>query len=215
MRDAGRIFAGSCVVYLGVAAASACGSAPRSSSSSYGPSTSGGSAPNQGGAPTSIDGGASMGGLMDPVPSARADEPQDGSRLVVRWLTSADGARLPAGFYDMLRQEECSPTIAGDGKLRCMPNAAAARTEYFARGCVTQLYMTGCDQPTARYAADTNECFSRQWRLTIREHTGPVYQGTPDACEVVDPPSGARFYTLGPEVTSSDFAALDVRMGAP
>jgi hypothetical protein len=100
-----KLFAGSCVVYVVMAACSAYsgqpGDAPASSS----------------GDPPPI---ASTG---DPVPNALAEGFKSGSRLKLRFWEGSDGSRQFIDFFDTQLQTPCfvGGNKTSDGKTRCLP----------------------------------------------------------------------------------------------
>jgi len=49
------------------------------------------------------------------------DELTGGTRLKVRSLVAADGARQQSEFWDSARNETCIFNTASDGKMRCLP----------------------------------------------------------------------------------------------
>lgn|SRR5574337_1268750 len=77
--------------------------------------------------------------------SSSDGQPKNGSRLRVRVWKGDDGTLQPAGFFDTTRNEDCSPSLADDGKTRCLPtsayvNRSANQFFYFAdASCSTYL----------------------------------------------------------------------------
>lgn len=63
------------------------------------------------------------------------------ARTTVTEYSTVDGATRTqtsfVGWFDSMRNEPCSPTLASDGKTRCLPAAAAPLTGYFVDAACT------------------------------------------------------------------------------
>lgn len=65
-----------------------------------------------------------VGDMMDPVPDADAAPATSGKRLRARYYVGEDGSRQFVGWHDKERNEDCSFSVAEDGKTRCLPPSA-------------------------------------------------------------------------------------------
>lgn len=105
-------------------------------------------------------------GTSPPTGESGEDEPSEwtsGSRIKARvTVTStktADGAmrseKYFGGWYDAMRDEVCSPSIAADGKTRCLPQASRTSTNYFADAACTvpAVMVYDCSAAAPKYLA--------------------------------------------------------------
>jgi hypothetical protein len=136
------------------------------------------------------------------------DATQSGTRIQRRMTTSADGARQPRSWYDAQLGVECGFSIAGDGKLRCMPTDLASVDEFRAD--------IGCKQPLAwgtrdgfKYAYGVQENANCATTPPTYYQLGALYSGTVylasgTSCSKYDsPPAG--LYTLGSAIPVTTF----------
>ncbi len=142
-----------------------------------------------------------------------------GSRIKARVVSSADGAKSFAGFYDTQLGTMCSFNHAADDTLRCLPPLVAYIGSYYSdSGCATPLaYATGC-APTYAYKTEAAvTCVDTGYSLgNTRYHvysigaaySGTVYAGSPGSCNTTTP--SYPVYTIGSEVAASTFAAGSV-----
>jgi len=142
-----------------------------------------------------------------------------GSRIKARTISSADGAKAFAGFYDSQLSVACSFVRAADDALRCLPTTVGYMGSYFAdSGCATPLaYSAGCT-PTHAYLMETaTTCIDVGYNSSnTRYHvyaigalfTGQAWAGKPGTCTMTTP--GYPLYSVGSEVPASNFAAGSV-----
>lgn len=172
--EVAKLFAGSCFIYVVVAACSAY--------SGDEPPTGGLSAPSRD--------GSNADSLLDPVPNALAEGHKSGSRLKLRFYEGSDGSRQFIDFYDSELKTRCSvaanPTTT-DNKIRCLPPVLGTML-YSDDKCATPVAYAAAksgEQPTVasvRVIAQNREA---------REHyalggltnppAGTIYQGGQDA----------------------------------
>jgi hypothetical protein len=176
--------------------------------------TGGGGTGGSGGGGTGGSGGGS-GGTPDYV---------SGSRIKSRVLSSPDGAKAFAGFYDSTLAMPCSFNHAADDTLRCLPTNIAYVASYFSdSGCGTPLAYTttgGCAPAYAQKAETGNSCvdigyYSTAARQRIYSVAGAygaamVWVGSPGSCSMTATPTTLTLYNLGSEVAASTFASGSV-----
>lgn len=134
---------------------------------------------------------------------------QSGTRLKMRTLVTADGARAFLGWRDTQLNLDCGFSVAGDGRTRCLPSGNASYSGYFADSACTQplaqaSVAAGC-VPTLAWRMDPNSC---QYLLRVyaigAEFTGPtVYVGA--ACTSTAAAPYGRFFSVGAEVPPSTY----------
>ena len=180
-----------------------------------------------GGPDVSASGGVDVSRVLDvltnPVPDARADSTQSGSRLKAIYYLGADGSKytLPNQWYDSQRSENCSFRTAADGNLRCLPYSGAAVGNYFAdAGCTQQLVSSlagsGCAVPNTATTSPTNTAVSCQLSGYVVYQvgslfTGAAYSGTPSSCSKAVVPSYYALYSLGAQIPASSFVAATLQ----
>jgi hypothetical protein len=197
-RDIYKMLAGGCVVYVALAACNAAehGGKPSGSTGSKG------------------EGG---GGLVDPVPSAKAD-PVNGSRLKAKYRTGDDGSKeyLSGIWYDSERQEDCVFETGADGKQRCMPPSQTTPT-IFADAACKQPIAVGASECPPKYAvmAEQQTCGSALlhiYSIGMPMTPAKVYVSVGGTCFDAGPPDpGATYYQVGAEVPASSFVASAVQ----
>lgn len=107
----------------------------------------------------SVDGSGSGSGSGSNPPAVT-----DGTRIKARTstttTTSSDGASYSlsgfSGWYDSMRGEPCSPSIAADGVERCLPSMAGVYGSYFADSNCTiagALVAASSCTPAPKYVA--------------------------------------------------------------
>ena len=163
----------------------------------------GGGGTNGGGS----DGGATGGGTA-------LDLYQSGSRLKLKVLTTADGAKAFQGWYDTQLGLDCQFVTASDGQLRCLPIGTAYVGSFYADGnCTTRLaYATcaGATPPAYAYAtaAAGSSCAAAYHVYAVAgAYSGTVWAGSPGACTMTTPPPGYSLFTVGGEAAASSFVA--------
>lgn len=159
--------------------------------------------------------------LVNPVPVAKADSVQSGSRLKAVYWVGADGSKQPFlnQWYDSQRRENCSFTILSDGNYHCRPASPAFVLGYFAdAGCTQQLAQAssapGCTAPTTAVVSPASaSCPTKGERVyqVGAVFTGTVYSGTPSSCTKSTTPSGYALYNVGAEIPASSFVSATVQ----
>lgn len=95
----------------------------------------------------------------DAFASAREQNRDMPSRLVVREWVTEDGAHQALGWYDTLRKEPCAFTLSEDDTTRCVPAADGYGDYYADAACTDPVVDIGgranCKAPPLRYAGQT------------------------------------------------------------
>lgn len=181
----------------------------------------------QGGVPESSGGQDSTPVPEEPDPGPTTDPPQlggdfvSGSRLKVRFLTSADGARQPVGWYDAQLGEPCTPVKASDGKTRCLPlngSAVYGGVYYADADCREPVFFQStagaCD---ASYGYTTTqvscgggyEMYQYEIYQLMPFQPSQLYSGGVGSCtQLGSIPQGYKFYR-GTRIQPSAFAELN------
>ena len=123
---------------------------------------------------------------------------------------AGDAAAAEAGFFDDQRKLACSPLVAADGVLRCLPRSEGEVSLFGDPDCRAPLVSgrLGCAAPTVVAQGVPGTCPAR-----VRVHRvgaasfGPVFAREATRCVPVPFPQQALF-RLGPEIPPADFAAL-------
>lgn len=109
--EVARLFAGSCFIYVVVAACGAYSEEDKATSSSGGSSS--------GNASSTSSSGTT---ITDPIGNALAEGHKSGTRLKLRFYEGSDGSRQFIDFYDSELKTTCTvPVTTADGKTRCVP----------------------------------------------------------------------------------------------
>lgn len=114
--------------------------------------------------------------------SLKSGDPVGSLRLKRSRSTTSGGWVTGGGFYDSVRSEACSFTIAKDGKLHCMPTGPQPVGYYFADDqCSVPLYRVyeQCGAVVPKYGRDVDRttCPARHSLFVMgARHTGPVYE---------------------------------------
>jgi len=156
--------------------------------------------------------------LTDPVPPASA-EPAAGSRLRPRYRLGDDGAKefLAGAWFDSQRNEDCTFTLASDGKTRCMPPGTEFR--YYADASCTQamvLLQNACAPP--RYGITNSDAAcgldpSSVHVYAIGAATSPpmIYGKSGASCFAIGPSTpDYQYFIVGAEIPASSFVAASV-----
>jgi hypothetical protein len=171
--------------------------------------------------------GASYGDGGAAVSSVGGRAPKNGTRLKIRMttstITSADGAELSttsgAGWFDTFRSEACEPTLAGDGKTRCLPKATGvvAFDDINCQHPVTIVSRAPCDD-RPKYAMENvppiaATCSSGITLYAVGQDMGPggeqVFVKNGFDCVAVPRGEGNDVYALA-KVADADFAEMTV-----
>lgn len=221
LRDVGLCLLGGSILYVSMAA---CAGRPSGSSGTRGTTSGGGSggvAVHNGGAGgTTGSGGVIDSGigdaLTDPVSSANAEP---GSRLKRKFRDAEDGARefLTGVWWDSQRQEDCSFTLAADGKMRCLPPGNEFR--YFADAqCNTPMVMMqgACSPPKYGTSATEAACGLDAPSTHVFAIGGPtspamIYGKSGSACFAIGPTTPDwQYFSVGAEIPANSFVAATV-----
>ena len=145
-----------------------------------------------------------------------------GTRIKARVLSSTDGAKAFAGFYDSMLAMPCSFGHAADDSVRCLPTNVAYTTLWADSGCTIPLAYTvpGCSVTYAQKTETTNSCvdvgyYSVSTRTRIFSVAAPytgamIWTGVPGSCNMTTTPAAYSLFTVGAEVPASNFAAGSV-----
>jgi hypothetical protein len=228
-----KLVFGSVVVYVVMAA---CASGGPGSPNGFGPDASGssggtgqdGSGSSGGGTgPNDSSGAGILDALTDPVPEAKADTNQSGSRLKAKYYVGSDGSKTFFGMHDSMLNVDCYFQPATDGTTRCLPSypaGALISTFFYDSGCAVPLAYVpkGCSPATYASQSQTGSggCATapsiRMFKLGTA-YAGPLYTGSATNCSA-QPDAGADslrssydISSLGPEVAPSTFVAATVQ----
>jgi hypothetical protein len=146
---------------------------------------------------------------------ASAADPKSGSRIEMRVdvLDGDDGSRHPGVAYafDTKRGERCSPGVAADGKVRCLPAATTALTYFADSRCERPVLAVTCEKPKyMSIQAEPAACAGGAKIFAVGDaYAGDLYTGSPSSCELARALSGAAVYVpLGSEIAASEFVLL-------
>jgi hypothetical protein len=162
--------------------------------------------------PTSLVAMTKLGPGQTPTPSA-TDIYQDGTRLRLQVLSTADGATSPwPEFLDQQLATECSFSVAGDGQQRCMPADTTIASDRYADTACTQPVL---DIPASSIAPhyankrDARGCATSSYYRVSSAHSGTTYQNTTSTCVAAPVDPTHVYYTLAP-VAASAFESATV-----
>jgi hypothetical protein len=174
-------------------------------------------------APSEGSVGRILDALTDPVPAAKADPYQSGTRLKARYYAGSDGSKVLNGIYDSQLMATCFYAATADGTTRCFPSglssASLGSSFYSDSGCSQELAVTsasGCAVPqyaTAGVLAAGSCPAQYVYHLypIAGAYTGAIYSGTPTSCNAISPMTlstsyaSYAFYTVGAEVSPSQW----------
>lgn len=146
-----------------------------------------------------------------------------GTRLSVaqQRFDGADGSSYAAprvGFRDAQLGIDCSPQLASDGKLRCLPVDSIYASGYFGdSGCTQPLAEqsgpSSCAAPTFAllYVAQTCGGGYRVFPVGAQYTNANVWVGSPAACAQAPRPPAYTLYSLGVEEAAASFVAFTAR----
>jgi hypothetical protein len=221
VREVSRALVSGTVVYLVMASCSPSTGGPNVANSSDagvghgGANGAGAAMATGGGGPSILD--AAVNRITNPVPDAKADVYQSGTRLRAKYLLGEDGSRLfQWGFHDMQRNEDCFFGLAADGVQRCLPSPVASGSGFFSDvGCSVPLAAVAknaCSSIVPKYALLlVPPCTALEIHLMgVAIPSGTIYQGTPAKCTPWDIATNAAtypydIYSMGTEVSPSEF----------
>lgn len=141
--------------------------------------------------------------------------PVSGTRLKAGWIEGSDGSRLFAGMRDSgLADVPCSPQVADDGTMRCLPTITVAPSVFADAACTQPVASWFRQCLAAPSYARTVENVSCVDRATIREVGPPMtptalYRMSPTGTCVVAPIDARQDYLLvGDVVPAAAFVAM-------
>jgi hypothetical protein len=153
--------------------------------------------------------------------SATITKEPRGKQLLRSYLDGEDGSRQPWRIEDSAPHAgPCYDQHTTDGELRCIPAYGAFANDFFSdptcttkrAGLKSGFTPTECSYPAkVVFEYDANACRAS---ATLSEvgptEPGPVYEGTPAACNVqpFSAASGFTFYDIGAPIPSTSFAKL-------
>ncbi len=182
---------------------------------STGGSTGGGTGGGSGGGAGGGSGGGAGGG------SAGSDLAQSGSRLKIRWATSADGQTMVIGYRDTQLNVDCNFQRTADGALHCLPYGAVGTSlvpSYFADASCTQAVvytsLTYCAPPTLAEALDSSVCPVRYhlFQLGAESHPAKIYyrSSSGTGCASMTVSASMHVHPLAAEITAAAYVKADV-----
>lgn len=147
----------------------------------------------------------------------------DGTRIVRVWETVASKDGLShsrfVGFHDNLRDEACSPLIAEDTKLRCLPSGHRIEKKYFGdANCtieVVPIFASECIVPPPKYAIEpikwANACVGPGTVVyeLAGEYLAQLYEMPMEKC-IPSQASNYNLFLLGKKVDPFDFAEMKI-----
>lgn len=160
------------------------------------------------------------------TPADPADTYESGQRikaLATKTVTTTpDGAKRSvtsfAGWFDSTRNEPCSPTLAADGKTRCLPAAAAVQNpaSLFADSlCSIPVTLSiGCTPPPKYIAVQASTSCPQTLgpkMFAVGQVVSTYYSLGGTTCNGPNTLTGYMFYpTSGVEIAPSSFVEMTV-----
>ncbi|MGH7434680.1 MAG: hypothetical protein ACRENE_03320, partial [Polyangiaceae bacterium] len=221
--ETARMVGGSIVVYVVMAACSATnaqqfnlgddgGSSDDGAVAGDSTGVSGHDGSNGGSGSGGGSGGTIFDALTDPVPTAKADGYQSGTRLKLRYYAGADGSKSYSSMHDTQLNLDCYFSAASDGTSRCLPTGSATIALFFGdSGCTQPLAYTptGCAGGTPTYGGKTGaSCpYATTVYSILGAFSGTAYEGSPASCIAASSALLAPYtlYLLGAVVPPSTF----------
>lgn len=126
-----------------------------------------------------------------------------GTRIRARFLTTSDGARLSAGWWDSDLGATCFAGPARDGTTRCLPTAASlSGPSLWADGECARIpliaYPACLPAPAFARSYTSGLCGTGDEIRTVgAAHANLVFQGGPGACSMIQRLSENAYYLLG------------------
>lgn len=159
--------------------------------------------------------------ITNPVPDAKADVNQSGTRLKAKYYAGSDGSKVFIGMYDSQRNEDCSFTLAGDGVLRCLPTTGTASVSayYSDSACSVPLALInkGCTSKyIVRGESSTGACVYT-YKTHLHQYGAPytaptAYVGSSGSCSAaVISNTMFDFFSVGPEIPPSSFVDASIQ----
>lgn len=230
-------FVGSVIVYVVVAACASSGALDGTPGEEGGESSGGapegdgdamvsvGGQPGNtgnGGETASSDGGAQSegGSIMNPVPDAMGAE--DGERIVNRFRVTADGLKRSEGYYDTVRDENCSFLLTEDGAERCLPTASYLFVGYFSdAACTVPVVLVtdpnGCPPAyIAEFGQFADGTCSGKAFTRIHEtgaQASSIWSNSTGECVEAATQPTWTFFSRGARIVDSAFASGSIQLG--
>lgn len=136
-----------------------------------------------------------------------------GTRLKARTLTGADGSQQLVGWYDSGRGENCTFRLAGDGTMRCLPDATAVGVIAFAdAGCTVPVAIirkgAANTAPPPAYVGSLDPTTGQLRVYATGVVTGSLYLGNPLSCVQSGLNNSTETaYASGNELAASNFVS--------
>jgi hypothetical protein len=177
--------------------------------------------------PPGEDGNAGSAGSAG-TPGAPAETFTSGQRIKARTITTVtttdDGAKLTmksfGGWFDSMRNEPCSPTLAADGKTRCMPATLSLTGGYYTdAACTIPAVLTFTSDPACStipgYVAvpATTTCPQTVGAKIYARGAGVTNYYSKSGTTCIGPSSNPIFTvypTAGAEISAASFAEMNV-----
>lgn len=141
-----------------------------------------------------------------------------GHRMQLIHSTTTGASYLDALVYDSVLGVECTPSLASDGSLRCLPEGLAVGTGYAQAGCTSGLFDYTLDEPTfgcgapappvynSLALAGTTCSIDSEVHMGTTVYPQTIYFGSPAICIGMTGPAGTTF-SVGAAVPPTTFAA--------
>jgi hypothetical protein len=203
IRDVGKLFAGSCVVYFVVAACS-------SYSDGAGPNTP---------AATTPDGASSDTGpsVTDPVNNAMAEGHKSGTRLKLRFYEGTDGSRQFIDFFDTQLQTNCvvGSATADRTRFRCLP-PLGGRVMYTDTACKQPAFygVSKTTDPQPKIATQGGQTATYYQLGALSTPPPKLYEGIGAIGECIerDPTTDTdNYYALGAPIPETTFVEMTIK----
>ena len=162
--------------------------------------------------------GGSNGSGMDGSGTAPLgpNEARSGTRLKLKRFVYPDGAVQSAGTHDAQLNADCTPTQWTDGKTYCTP--AGMQVAFTDSSCTQKIGMVStpapCDPPSTSYITEGSTCdgnvVSHVYQKGAQVAPASVYVPSNGACTGPYQYPTYSFYSVGPELTTDQLAALTV-----
>jgi hypothetical protein len=135
---------------------------------------------------------------------------EPGPQRLRRYLDQTPTGAWPiAGLFDQQLQLACSPGIAGDGLLRCLPPSVLAAPSYADAACTVPLVEQAEHQcaPTYAHRESSGSCptGNRLFKVGL-SYAGPSYLLVSGTCQASS--ATRHFFQLADEVPPETFAEL-------
>jgi hypothetical protein len=147
-------------------------------------------------------------GFDDAGPVPLDDQQTCGARLAPRWALTSEGVRTFVGWYDRLPGAPCSPGLAADKTLRCLP-VASEEVAYADEFC-TQPLAPAYAEATALSSVSHTECGplpAHVFEIAGTKMFPSVY-GYDFENDCTPSSQGGEYFVPGAEILPTSFVAL-------